>query len=118
MEKKLKERMEELTSELVKQRDEVERQREELYAKEKRLMDKIEYNIAERKRLEEVIREQAEEIRILLEGGSGFRKIKENMGSLHEELNNMEKNMVEHQKGADFVRSIMGNIDEIFRNRA
>ena len=79
---------------------------------------KLSYSFKERERLTEVVREQAEEIRILLEGGSGFRKIKEHMGSLHKELDMMELNAMEHRRGAEFVRSIMGNIDEIFRNRS
>ena len=57
------------------------------------MIKKLTYANRERERLTEVVREQAEEIRILLEGGSGFRKIKEHMGSLHKELDEMESNM-------------------------
>lgn len=65
-----------------------------------------------------MVRDQDEEIKILLEGGSGFRKIKELMGGLTNTVDQLQSEADESARGVVIVRNILKNIDEIFKNRA
>lgn len=81
-------------------------------------VNRLSYSQKERKRLEEVVRDQDDEIKILLEGGSGFRRIKELMGGLTNTVDQLQSEADESAKGVVIVRNILTNIDEIFKNRA
>ena len=67
---------------------------------------KYEYNLSERRRIELINRNLESDIKILLEGGWDFFKIRDLVGSLNRNLNELENSAVESNKGAYVVREI------------
>jgi len=56
------------------------------------------YNLSERRRIELINSNLESDIKILLEGGRDFFKIRDLVGSLNKKLNELENSAVESQK--------------------
>ena len=118
LEEQLADRRRQIEEELERRRADIDKECIFLQGEIEGLKNRFSYSQKERKRLEEVVREQDEEIKILLEGGSGFRRIKELMGGLTNTVDQLQSEADESARGVVIVRNILSNIDEIFKNRA
>lgn len=80
-------------------------------------VNELNYNVEERRRLQEMVYAQQQEINLLIKGDSGFGQLKKVIADFHKSFDAMEAGISGQAAGAAYIRSIMEHIEEIINNR-